>query len=62
MKATETQKAIAKHLNDVINTFGGATVPLHLARHIQAAGAAIGLIICTGFYNEASNTIALYLA
>lgn len=60
--ASYTHKQIINHLNQVVNnTFGGAAVPLHLAEHIQAAGRAIGLRICSGLYNVDNNTIALYL-
>ena len=62
MKATYTQKQIIKHLNEVVNTFGGTFVPVHLAEYVKAAGTAIGLSICTGFYNADNSTIALYIA
>ena len=63
MKATETQKEIAKYLHELVNkTFGGVIVPLHLAKFIKEAGSAIGLCVCSGFLNVENCTVVLYLA
>lgn len=62
MKATETQKEIAKYLHELVsNTFAGVVVPIHLANFIKDAGAAIGLCVCSGFYNAENYTMVLYI-
>lgn len=60
--ATETQKEVVKYLNELVNTFSGVAVPLHLAKFIKEAGAAIGLCVCSSFLNVENYTIVLYLA
>lgn len=62
MKATETQKEIAKYLHELTTAFGGVSVPLHLSKYISEAGAAIGLCVRSCFMDSDSYTVMLYLA
>lgn len=60
--ATETQKEVIKYLNELVNSFSGIVCPLTYAKFVKEAAAAIGLCVCSGFYNEENYSVLLYLA
>ena len=49
-------------LNKVVSDMDGAMVPMFVASKIIDAGAKLGITLCTGLYDPATDRISIYKA